>query len=114
MGWIRVDQILDALFPARCLLCGQLAPAGPACAGCLADLPWLGADGRDRAGSQPPPLAPFTEVRCALRYEYPVDRLVAAAKFGRQAPVARGLGQLLAWWLPAVPEFPDAVVPVPL
>lgn len=115
MGWKRVDQILDALFPPRCLLCGQ--PAGsplPACAGCLADLPWLG-DGRPgNSGSLPGGLAPFAEVRCALTYEYPVDRLVVAAKFGRQAPVARGLGQLLAWWLPVTTEPPDAVIPVPL
>jgi ComF family protein len=107
MVWTRVDQVLDALFPPRCLLCGQAAGAdGPACAGCLADLPWLEAPLA--------PLAGFAEVRSALTYEYPVDRLVAAAKFGRQAPVARGLGQLLAWRLPDLPEPPDAVVPVPL
>lgn len=111
MGWKRVDQVLDALFPPRCLLCGQLVdraagPGRPACAGCLADLPWLDA-----------PLAPLAglpEVRSALRYEYPVDRLIAAAKFGRQVPIARGLGQLLAWRMPWMPEPPDAVVPVPL
>jgi ComF family protein len=107
MVWKRVDQVLDALFPPRCLLCGQAAgPVGPACAGCLADLPWLDAPLA--------PLAGFDEVRSALRYEYPVDRLVAAAKFGRQVPVARGLGQLLAWRMPPLPEPPDAVVPVPL
>jgi ComF family protein len=43
-----------------------------------------------------------------------VDRLVAAAKFGHQVPVARGLGELLALRLPAWPAVPDAVVPVPL
>lgn len=107
MVWKRVDQVLDALFPPRCLLCGQPAgPGPPACAGCLADLPWL--------RTPVPPLAGFAEVRSALTYEYPVDRLVAAAKFGRQVPVARGLGQLLAWRLPPLPEPPDAVVPVPL
>ncbi|MEO7386101.1 MAG: double zinc ribbon domain-containing protein [Gammaproteobacteria bacterium] len=107
MTWRRVDQVLDALFPPRCLLCGQVAGgAEPACAGCLADLPWL--------ETSPEPPAPLAEVRCALTYVYPVDRLVAAAKFGRQVPVARGLGQLLHWRMPAVPEPPDAVVPVPL
>lgn len=107
MVWKRVDEILDALFPARCLLCGQAAgPGPPACAGCLADLPWL--------GTPVPALAGFAEVRCALTYEYPVDRLIAAAKFGREAPVARGLGQLLAWRMPPLAEPPDAVVPVPL
>jgi ComF family protein len=107
MVWKRVDQVLDVLFPARCLLCGQPAgTGGPACAGCLADLPWLEA--------QLHPLAGFAEVRSALTYEYPVDRLIAAAKFGRQVPVARGLGQLLTWRMPGLAEPPDAVVPVPL
>lgn len=107
MTWKRVDQVLDALFPPRCLLCGQPAgTGGPACAGCLADLPWLEAP--------LDPLAGFAEVRSAFTYEYPVDRLIAAAKFGRQVPVARGLGQLLAWRMPDLPEPPDAVVPVPL
>jgi ComF family protein len=43
-----------------------------------------------------------------------VDSLVAAAKFGRQVPVARALGLLLAQRLTAPLEAPDAVVPVPL
>lgn len=107
MVWKRVDQVLDALFPPRCLLCA--APAGtgvPACAGCLADLPWL--------ETQPRPRECFAEIRSAFTYEYPVDRLIVAAKFGRQAPVARGLGQLLAWRMPRLADPPDAVVPVPL
>lgn len=113
MAWQRVDQILDLLFPPRCLLCDGWVEAGPvpACPGCIGDLPWL-----DPAG---PPVGPAlagacAEVRSALRYEYPVDRLVAAAKFGRQLPVARGLGQLMAWRLPAPAVAPDAVIPVPL
>ncbi|MSR09352.1 MAG: ComF family protein [Gammaproteobacteria bacterium] len=111
MSWIRVDQVLDTLFPSRCLLCGQ-SGAGvgiPACAGCMIDLPWL-----EQQGQCSPALGLFAAVQSALIYEYPVDRLVAAAKFGRQVPVARGLGQLLALRMPALAEPPDAVVPVPL
>jgi ComF family protein len=109
MSWIRVDQILEALFPSRCLLCGQSSGGLPACAGCLTDLPWLADEEHCR-----PTVGPFAAVQSALTYEYPVDRLVAAAKFGRQVPVARGLGQLLALRMPSLPEPPDAVVPVPL
>lgn len=113
MSWVRVDQVLDTLFGSRCLLCGQAeSRAGalaPACAGCLADLPWLG----DQGARGLSPGCPG-DVRSALTYEYPVDRLIAAAKFGRQVPVARGLGQLLALRMPALPDPPDAVVPVPL
>jgi ComF family protein len=114
MVWRRVDEVLGLLFPPRCLLCGAtLAPAGvaPACHGCLADLPWLEGGVPDLPG---PLAAPFAEVRAALLYQYPVDRLVAAAKFGRQLAVARGLGQLLHGRLPPPDGPPDAVVPVPL
>jgi ComF family protein len=113
MSWVRVDQVLATLFGCRCLLCGQpesrAGAVAPACTGCLADLPWLG----DQGAWGLSPGCPG-DVRSALTYEYPVDRLIAAAKFGRQVPVARGLGQLLALRMPALPEPPDAVVPVPL
>ena len=109
MTWKRVDQILAALFPVRCLLCGQATgDLAPVCPGCRGDLPWID------PGTPGPGVIPGVQVRCALRYEYPVDRLVAAAKFARQLPAARGLGQLLAAGMPPLPEPPDAVVPVPL
>jgi ComF family protein len=109
VSWLRVDRVLDTLFPPRCLLCGVPGAGGPACAGCLGDLPWL-----ETAGQLPPAQWAFGAVASALSYEYPVDRLIAAAKFGRQVPVARGLGELLALRMPVLPEPPDAVVPVPL
>ena len=115
MAWQRVDQILDLLFPPRCLLCGDPVGArGPgdqavACAGCLADLPWL-PDGAPVGARD----VALDAVYSALLYEYPVDRLVAAAKFGRQVHVALGLGGLLASRAPVLPVAPDAVVPVPL
>ncbi len=123
MSWVRVDQVLDTLFPPGCLLCGErgtgAGPGVPVCAGCMTDLPWLGEPGSfSPAHSHPdlrhPQLGHFGAVLSALTYEYPVDRLIAAAKFGRQVPVARGLGQLLALRMPSLPEPPDAVVPVPL
>lgn len=124
MGWLRVDQLLDLLFPSRCVLCGQAVPAGgdpihrpPACRDCLGDLPWLDDPdsllpwpGHRRSAATLPPLPAWS----ALSYEYPVDRLVARAKFGRRAPVARALGELLALKCPVPPTAPDAVVPVPL
>lgn len=118
MSWVRVDQVLDTLFPPRCLLCEQRGtgaePGVPVCTGCMADLPWLGELGHCPPVHGHPDLGCFAAVHSALTYEYPVDRLIAAAKFGRQVPVARGLGQLLALGMPALPEPPDAVVPVPL
>lgn len=106
MSWTRVDEVLDLLLPPRCLLCGQRVATGAACPACVADLPWL-------EGPVPAP-PPFGAARAALSYEYPVDRLIAAAKFGRRVPVARGLGELLAARMPPLAVPPDAVVPVPL
>jgi len=109
VNWLRVDKVLDALFPPRCLLCGGLDVDGPACAGCLGDLPWL------ETGAQIRPADwQFGPVASAFSYEYPVDRLIVAAKFGRRVPVARGLGELMALGMPVLPHSPEAVVPVPL
>jgi ComF family protein len=90
-------------------MCGARTVGAPACQGCLNDLPWL-----EIAGQSPPAQWRCGTVASAFSYEYPVDRLIAAAKFGRQVPVARGLGELLDRWMPALSEPPDAVVPVPL
>lgn len=102
-----VDRLLGQLLSQHCLLCGQRCPDAPVCAGCHQDLPWLRSVceqcGRPRpAGSLPrclrctPLLRAFDRTRSALAYEYPVDRLIMAAKFGHQIAVARALGDLLA------------------
>ena len=134
MNWVRVDQVLDALLPPRCVLCGRRIAQGPVCAGCEADLPWLPAcctrcglllppstpslqastSTPAVCGACPPAFQAFASVGSALSYTFPVDRLIAAAKFGRQLPVARALGELLALRMPVPTEPPDAVVPVPL
>lgn len=99
----EVDQLLAVVLPRRCAFCNEPCGGRAACAGCEADLPWLPAAGPGR-------------VWAALSYEYPVDRLVAAAKFHRQLHAARTLGELLALYLdrarPGPP--PEILVPVPL
>lgn len=123
--------LLDRLLPPRCPLCAGPLPAGAAaCAGCVADLPWLDA----RCGRCGLPLpggaGPCCPVDCALPagadlagvvaplvYAWPVDRLVARAKFGRSLADARLLGQLLAAglrWTAAPLPAGAVVVPVPL
>jgi ComF family protein len=107
MGWVKVDEVLDLFLPPHCALCGQAIARRPLCAGCLADLPWLKRD-------CVPALSSFDQVWSALAYEYPVDRLIAEAKFGKQLATARALGELLALGMPADIRPPDLVVPVPL
>lgn len=87
-------QGLALLLPRACLLCG--APADAAlCPGCAADLPLLG-DHRCPICAQPlaapapacgaclrkPP--GYDATHAALRYAFPVDRLVLMLKFGHR------------------------------
>src|SRR5262245_59373704 len=96
----KVDDLVALAIPRRCVLCN--AESGPrnTCSGCAGDLPWLAAAGTGR-------------VFAALSYEYPVDRMITAAKFRGQLHFALALGELLADALRSV-EHPDLVVPVPL
>lgn len=125
----QVDNWLARLIPARCVLCGLEAAAGMLCRGCRADLPWI-SPGCSRCSAPLPPAVPpgtcaacdlvlsgIDRVRAALVYEFPVDRLVAAAKFRGRLECARALGDLLAGALVGDSLGPprcDLVVPVPL
>lgn len=95
--------------PVRCAFCGVLTTGAGLCEDCNSDLPWLDPAGTDLAGAP--------RVIAALAYEYPVDRIIVAAKFHRQLSHARLLGELLADFLgqrPVNRESPDVLVPIPL
>jgi ComF family protein len=122
-------RLVDALLPPRCALCGLPCGRGTVCAGCFADLPWLQSTCR-RCGlplgpgqsrcppgeCELPPGSPLSRLRAPLAYDYPVDRLVLRAKFGRSLPVCQALGELLVRGLASSPDspVPPLVVPVPL
>lgn len=108
-----------------CLLCER--PGGPhaLCPGCLADLPWNHTACRHCAlplpAGQPacaaclatPPLQART--LAPLRYEFPVDHLVAGLKYHGRLAHAPLLGALLRdHVLATVPDLPDLLLPVPL
>ncbi len=102
------------------------------CAGCRADLPWLGpccarcarplatATGGAWCGRCLRRPTPQAATRIALRYAFPVDQLLQKLKFGGALPPGRVLGELLALNLSrregAAPTTGniDALVPVPL
>lgn len=127
----KVDSVLAALFPRRCILCGQPAGNWNCCSGCRRDLPWitspcsrcgdvLPADYRGvvcgRCSEFTPPVS---RIISALVYEYPVDKLIAMAKFQARADGANVLGELLADYLHAKLDsddlaLPDLILPVPL
>jgi ComF family protein len=59
------------------------------------------------------------QVLSALAYEFPVDRLIALAKFGARTDSAHALGELLGVYLlerkvEGLLDLPDLILPVPL
>ncbi len=125
----KVDGLLAWFIPRRCVLCHAPSGATCVCAGCCADLPWVGPSCPACGLSLPPGAAPGVCGRCgadsrhrarvqaALSYEYPVDRLVTGAKFRGQLHFARALGELLTMALErtgTAADPPDLLVPVPL
>lgn len=123
----KVDDLLAWAIPRRCVLCNGPSGARAVCPGCAGDLPWLppacpacgaplpvgmdgGACGRCGAAR-----AGRGRVIAALSYEYPVDRMVASAKFHAQLHFAFALGELLADAVAgASAKRPEFLVPVPL
>lgn len=113
MFFFKVDSLMAALIPKRCIFCHQPSGQMHYCTGCNDDLPWIrtacqtcgapvpldfpgGACGVCRV----PPLA-IDRILSALIYEYPVDRLVTLAKFQMRTDAARVLGDLLNAYLQA-------------
>lgn len=108
-----------------CELCG--APAGHTgiCAGCRADLPWIGpacrlcarplaAAGRCAACREQPP--PWSRAVALLAWRFPVDALISRFKYGGALHLGALLGRLLAASHAAGCDgaAPDGLVPVPL
>lgn len=121
-------KLIYNAFKGRCALCN-----GPSfrqidlCQGCEADLPWLEAhcarcalplskhDNYSECGrclSKPPA---FSQCLTSLRYDFPVDRLIAGFKHRGQLNYGSILAQL---WLNSVggdlDVLPELLVPVPL
>lgn len=115
-------QFLADLLPASCLLCGADSGSSQLCPACAGDLPLLPAalcpqcsvptTYGERCGAclhEPP----HFDATCALfRYDFPVDRIVHALKYGHQLAVANWLSEALAARL-AEQTF-DLIVPLPL
>jgi ComF family protein len=84
---------LPWLPPARCTVCAIPLTSGEICGACL-----------DR-----PPR--FERVQAAFRYDYPLDALIHAYKYGGRLALARPLGEALAR---QVARDVDVIVPMPL
>lgn len=123
---LSISTLLDIFLPRACLLCGAAARE-PLCAGCAVDLPLLGEAVCPRCAlplTAPAPAcgaclkAPpaFDATLAALRYDFPVDRLVLCLKFRHGAFTRRlASADFLAQYMLAGrrPEG-TLILPVPL
>lgn len=113
---------LARCIPGSCLLCGAKCASGVLCAACQADLPPAPAihcplcgeatTHGERCGAclrEPPH---FVAVHAPFRYEFPVDRLIHALKYGHQLPLATWFGEQLAASVAGLRL--DTIVPLPL
>lgn len=108
----------------RCSLCHAPAADALLCEACVADLPRPGttcyrcalplpvAGLCPQCRHRPPP---FCSALAALRYEFPVDELLARFKFRGQPGLGKTLADLMATTIiDQALEWPDVLVPVPL
>lgn len=111
--------------PGHCLLCESPGETAPLCHDCLADLPWnLQAcqacalpvpAGQPLCGDCDRYAPPQARTIAPLRYEFPVDHLVAGLKYHGRLANASLLGQLLRdAVLDRAGPLPDLLLPVPL
>lgn len=121
-GWRDLRSILArSVLGQDCVLCAAASGGRLLCAGCAADLPQV-AEACPRCAAPSPGGAPcgacttdppaFDATIAPWRYEFPVDRLVLALKFGRRLALAELFGAALAER--AAGRRVDALVPMPL
>lgn len=121
--WRRVGQRLrEAVLPSSCVLCGADSGSAPVCPACAADLPRLPSwrcpqcaeptTHGERCGrclAHPPA---FDGTVALYAYDFPLDRLVHALKYGHQLALAGWFGWQLA---PALADHRcDRIIPLPL
>ena len=139
-GWLA--RAGRALWPPRCLVCGEPGSGGrDLCGACAAALPWnrhacptcampmpaaAAIPARAIAGGpavtpQAPPCCgaclqrapPLDAARAAFVYAFPLDRLLPRFKFHRDLAAGRLLVQAMSVAFRGLPR-PDALLPVPL
>jgi ComF family protein len=123
----KVDGLLAALMPPRCLLCkGAGMPGRDLCAGCLADLPRNTSccarcalplpNPAERCGLCIKREPPFAAAWAPFRYAHPLDLLEARFKFHRDLAAGRLLAGLMAEAAQQqlAGRLPDCLLCVPL
>lgn len=127
--WLELlSPVAAALWPARCLVCGDPGEDGrDLCGRCDRHLPWSGAACARCALPVPAALPgettictlceheppPIHRTHAAFAYAAPLDRLLPRLKFHGDLATGRLCARLMAERFAGLP-IPDALVPVPL
>ncbi len=116
----QLTRRFSSLLPQSCLLCGSDS-SSLLCADCNTDLPGLAATRcpqcsiettyGERCGACLKEAPHFDRTIAAFRYDFPVDRIIHALKYGHQLAVADWLGKQLATYLEADNQL---IIPLPL
>lgn len=117
------NSLLESALPASCLLCHEGTGGPILCGGCTADLPRLphahcpvcaaptpGSAVCGRCLKTPPH---FEATYAVWQYDFPLDKLIQAYKYGHQLALAPFLGQALLSALPAAAPW-QRIIPLPL
>lgn len=117
----QLTRCCSNLLPESCLLCSSDSGDGLLCADCNADLPGLATTHcpqcsvettyGERCGACLKETPYFNRTIAAFRYDFPVDRIIHALKYGHQLAVADWLGKQLASYLEADNQL---IIPLPL
>lgn len=103
---IALKQLLLNLMPGSCLLCGGNSNNNLLCPPCSSDLPPLPKQRCPQCGEQTThgercgaclkDCPAFEKASAIFRYEFPVDRIIHAYKYGHQLAVAEWAAELIA------------------
>lgn len=114
-------RLIDTLLPQDCLLCGGVAGQALLCSACAADLPVPPAErcpvcaeaspGGSVCGACLTGPRHFDATIAALRYHFPVDRLVQSLKYSRRLATADFFAQAM---LEGTHPAGDVIIPLPL
>ena len=123
------NDLLESALPASCLLCHDATGGAILCSGCAAELPLL-PQARCPVCAAPTPASAvcgqclqkhphFDATYAVWRYDFPLDKLIQAYKYGHQLALSRFFGEALkeVLPLPAVADRRptwDRIIPLPL
>lgn len=115
-------QAAGALLPTSCLLCGSDAAGQLLCLACQDDLPNLPSalcplcneqtTHSERCGACLKDTPFFDRTTARFRYDFPVDRIIHALKYGHQLAVANWLAKQMAESMNK--DDLDLIIPMPL